>query len=265
MNCFLGFVLVRLVVWVLCRGWWTLCPGELCFRFQTSAERGLQQDVVTARMGQCGLNKVDKSLPDMQELRRRVETLRSCLLTTFFCSSAAALVGAIRRMGKVLPLPDPALLSSLGLSLGSLFLFRRVHKLSCDVSRALGCIMGYDHSSAVRVVRDGSVKEVEASLLVPGDMIIVSRGHVSADCRILSAEGLVVEPVSGTSFTASTARGEEDSEPRVSDCAVLAHSEVVGGRGLAMVTRTGENVNVIRVLSRLNKLSMLELTLIDVT
>ena len=41
---------------------------------------------------------------------------------------------------------------------------------------------------SVRVRRDGEVREVQASLLVPGDLILLEAGNfVAADCRLLES------------------------------------------------------------------------------
>ena len=95
------------------------------------------------------------------------------------------------------------------------------------------------------VIRDGNLKQIDSSLLVPGDLIVLEAGNlVPADARIVSVMGLSIEE--------STLTGETHPIEKV--CTPLKLSElpiaeqknmafsgtmVISGHGHAIVTATG--------------------------
>ena len=48
-----------------CRGYWTLCPGEVTLRFHTSISLGLSTSAHQALSGKCNSNKLPASLPEL--------------------------------------------------------------------------------------------------------------------------------------------------------------------------------------------------------
>ena len=97
-----------------------------------------------------------------------------------------------------------------------------------------------------RVVRDGSVADVETEGIVPGDVLVVGSGsRVAADATLLEAYGLQADESSltGESLPAAKSAGE----------AIYAGTLVVAGEGRAEVTATG-------LASRFGKISALAQT-----
>ena len=103
------------------------------------------------------------------------------------------------------------------------------------------------------VLRDGRTREIEATALVPGDVIIVEAGQsVPADARLLTAtelrtneapltgESLPVDKDAGAVLDAGTPLAE-----RV-NCIYMS-TAVVAGSGRAVVTATGMNTEVGRI------------------
>jgi cation-transporting ATPase I len=98
-------------------------------------------------------------------------------------------------------------------------------------------------SPTARVRRDGRVKTIAASDLVPGDILELATGdRVAADARLLSAEGLEADEsaLTGESLpVAKTATGGTDS-CRI----VLEGSDVTSGTGRAVVFAVGSQTRM---------------------
>ena len=64
-------------------------------------------------------------------------------------------------------------------------------------------------SPICRVIRGGSVREIDPSELVPGDIIVLKTGDfVPADARLIKAEGLSVDE---SSLTGESVPAEKDA------------------------------------------------------
>lgn len=95
------------------------------------------------------------------------------------------------------------------------------------------------------VLRDGDTKQIDSTLLVPGDVIILESGNlVPADARIVSAMGLSIEE---STLTGETHPIEKIAAPLNRDSLPIAErinmafsgTLVTAGRGYAIVTDTG--------------------------
>ncbi|MBN1533114.1 MAG: cation-translocating P-type ATPase [Spirochaetes bacterium] len=107
----------------------------------------------------------------------------------------------------------------------------------------------------VRVRRDGEVREVPASQLVPGDIVLLEAGNVvPADMRILESGNLRIQEsaLTGESepIEKETAAMLEDSLP-LGDRRNMAFmgTSVTYGRGVAAVVATGMNTELGRIAS----------------
>ena len=101
-----------------------------------------------------------------------------------------------------------------------------------------------------RVARDGREQRVDASELVPGDIVRLESGDaVPADLRLLSCNGLEVDeaPLTGESTPVGKNADEElDDDAVVSErvTMVFAGSTVMNGSAAGMVCRIGEDTQV---------------------
>lgn len=100
------------------------------------------------------------------------------------------------------------------------------------------------------VVRDGEMKQLDSTLLVPGDVIILEAGNlVPADARIISVMGLSIEE---STLTGETHPIEKTTAPIGADAVPIAEQKnmafsgtiVVSGHGKAIVTATGMNTEL---------------------
>ncbi len=101
-----------------------------------------------------------------------------------------------------------------------------------------------------KVIRGGTVKEINAEELVPGDIIILEAGnYVPADCRLLESHNLKIEESSLTGETESILKNADmiaKKDVALGDMKNMAFmaSIVVNGTGKAVVTDIGMNTNV---------------------
>lgn len=98
---------------------------------------------------------------------------------------------------------------------------------------------------AVRVRRNGSLKKLSSTELVPGDIVLLEAGDlVPADCRLIEASNLRTQESALTgeseSVEKNTSRVADDNQP-LSDRSCMAYSGTVvtGGRAVGLVTATG--------------------------
>ncbi|AHH97013.1 cation-translocating P-type ATPase [Kutzneria albida] len=96
----------------------------------------------------------------------------------------------------------------------------------------------------VRALRDGVVTRVRAEDLVPGDAVLLAPGdQVPADCRVLTATGLLVNESALTGESVPVLKQPGDLPPGtpVADRTDMVHAGtlVTGGDGTVLVTATG--------------------------
>lgn len=94
-----------------------------------------------------------------------------------------------------------------------------------------------------KVMRDGSVRQIPAAELVPGDVILLTDGDIiPADCRLLEAFGVRVNNATITGESLPMARSAEHSgedEAQNSRNVLLAGTIMVSGEAKALVYATG--------------------------
>src|SRR5215213_5833315 len=94
------------------------------------------------------------------------------------------------------------------------------------------------------VVRDGHDTVVPVSVLVPGDILVVSAGSaIPADCRVLTSRDLFVNeaPLTGESYPVEKSEGQvPDATPLARRTnAIFMGTHAVSGTARAVVVRTG--------------------------
>ena len=104
-------------------------------------------------------------------------------------------------------------------------------------------------SPHARVLRDGSPKEIDAAMVVPGDILILETGdRVAADARLLSAEELQVDESAFTGESVPVAKNPEvvGQDTPVADRKNMVYmsTSVTGGRGRAVVMATGMRAEI---------------------
>ncbi len=105
----------------------------------------------------------------------------------------------------------------------------------------------------VKVIRENKHKEIDSSLIVPGDIIVIEPGTViSADARILSSNNLTVNEsvLTGESIGVNKNIEVANDNEISKKCMLYAATSVMTGRALAVVTKTGINTEVGKIAQK---------------
>ena len=99
--------------------------------------------------------------------------------------------------------------------------------------------------NATKVVRSGAVRQVPATGLVPGDVILLEAGDIlPADCRLVEAFSVRVNNATVTGESLPASRDAEpcnESEPMHARNTLLAGTSLVSGEAKALVFATGSH------------------------
>ncbi|XGI83987.1 cation-translocating P-type ATPase [Halorutilales archaeon Cl-col2-1] len=114
--------------------------------------------------------------------------------------------------------------------------------------RAISSLMELATPTA-KVRRGGETEEIDSKEVVPGDIILLEQGDsVPADARLLEAESLETteSALTGESEQVSktTERVDADATVAERENTVFRGTDVVRGRGVAVVTRTGMDTEI---------------------
>jgi Ca2+-transporting ATPase len=108
------------------------------------------------------------------------------------------------------------------------------------------------------VVRDGEPTTVDATAVVPGDVVLLRRGdRVPADGRVLDGRGLELDEsaLTGESMPVPKGAAAVDDEAAVADRSSVAHGGtiVTSGHGRAVVFATGDRTELGRISAMLRE------------
>ncbi len=110
------------------------------------------------------------------------------------------------------------------------------------------------------VVRDGHVQEIDARLLVPGDLVLIEAGgRVPADLRLLSATDLVCDEslLTGESAPVHKTVTTADATPEVNArLMAFAGTLVTRGRGRGSIAATGAATEIGKIAAEIGKASV---------
>ena len=111
-----------------------------------------------------------------------------------------------------------------------------------------------------RVMRDGREREVDASELVPGDIVLIEAGaKVPADCRVVHATALEADEslLTGESVTVAKTSDPVDAEAPVADRRNMLFMGTVATRGhaRALVSATGGATELGRVAGAVQRIA----------
>jgi len=113
-------------------------------------------------------------------------------------------------------------------------------------------------SPRCRVMREGSIKEIDTEELVPGDVVLLAAGDkVPADGRLIDAKHILVDEAS---LTGESVAVDKQVAPLEAETRLLGEkrnmtflgTSVVKGRGVFVVTATGKSTEMGKVASSLS-------------
>jgi Ca2+-transporting ATPase len=208
--------------------WHAMEPDEAIEKLDSSAD-GLSQSRAHGRLGETGPNalEAEEGVSPIRLLARQVHNPLIYLL-----AGAAALSLLVDHR------VDAAVIAGV-IVLNTLLGF-------VQEWRAEGALAALRRMAAprARVLRDGRPIEIDASEVVPGDVLMLETGHrLAADARLISADALQVDESALTGESQPVAKRPErlDEETSMADRTnmVWMATNVTGGRGRAVVTATG--------------------------
>ncbi len=207
---------------------------EEVFKSLVTSERGLSEDEARRRLHEYGLNEI-------KEVRKKPLYLRFVSQFTHFLAILLWLAAALCFLSEYLH-PGEGMLS-LGLAIigvivvNAVFTFMQEYRAEKAVE-ALKRLLPFN----VKVLRDGSMKEIPAGEVVPGDVFLLSEGDkIPADSRLIDFNILMVNnaPLTGESESRPRSHGPFEGEALDSPNIVFAGTLVVSGSGKAVVFSTG--------------------------
>ncbi len=204
-------------------------------RLGTDPERGLTAGEATRRLAAVGANDIE-GVPPVPTWRKIVAQFRSPLIYLLVAALAASL--AVWLVEGAAGWPVDAVVIGVILVLNAALGYTQ----EARAERAVEALARMTAATAT-VVRDGAQRQVAASGLVPGDVLLLREGDaVAADARLLSATGLHVSEAALTGRSAPIGKDARTlTEPaglgdRVD--MVFEGTAVIAGAGRAVVTAT---------------------------
>jgi Mg2+-importing ATPase len=220
---------------------WSLTPAAIMQRLGSSPE-GLSQTEAARRLAKYGANAVEDR-ESLSAVRLFLRQLANPLVWILIFGAAVALsLGEWLNAGIILAI----VLGSTILSFSQEFqASAAVAKLSSRLARMIS------------VQRDGSPRSMNVSLLVPGDIVLLSAGNlVPADGAILEARDFLVSEaaLTGESYPVEKAPGVVaiDAPPAQRTNSVFLGTSVRSGTAKVLVTETGKRTIFGRIASRLS-------------
>lgn len=224
--------------------WYRLETSALSGVLETDLEQGLTETQAAERLNKYGPNQ----LPAKQKTPAWVIFLSQFKSLIILLLVAAAAVSLI--LGDILEAAAIAVVIILNAIIGFIMEFRAAKAM--DALRALVTVRA-------KVIRDGRLREVDAAVLVPGDLISFEEGdRLPADARLAIADRLATVEASLTG----------ESEPVEKDPAALMQNDmslgdrhnmvfsgtsVARGSGSAVVVATGERTEIGRISALLEE------------
>lgn len=216
--------------------WHTQKIQELTQQLKTNPEKGLSENEALSRLKQYGPNQLEQK-PGKSLLRMFAEQLNNALIYVLF---AAVIVTVMLQeyIDAVIILVVIAVNAVLG-----------VYQEK-KAGKALESLQQLTFPKST-VKRDGKITEIDASKLVPGDLVMLQAGQlITADLRLTESNSLQVEEsaLTGESVPVDKDASKvlDDSEMPIGDRINMAfmNTTVTHGRGEGVVVATGMQTEI---------------------
>ena len=221
--------------------WYNTPAKEIEKHFHTDMENGLHQKKAEAYLQKYGKNQLAHKKPDSM-LKNFIDQFKDFMIITLLI--AAGISFAVSCLEHRMDLIEPSIILAIVIINAILGVVQEA-----KARRSLEALKNLSAPLAL-VYREGELKQIDSSLLVPGDLIVLEAGNlVPADARIISVMGLSIEESTLTGETnpidKSTSPLHQENLP-VAEQVNMAFSGtlVISGHGLAIVTATGMNTEL---------------------
>ncbi len=226
------------------RPWHAISSGEALVALGTSRGAGLSNEDAQARLDECGPNSLAE--PARRTLLQQFAAQFKEFLVVLLLISA----GVSAAVGEVEDALVIAVIVVLNAVIGVAQERRAENALDALKKMA---------SPRARVVRSGQPRLVEASNLVPGDIILIEAGDsVPADARLVESAMLKLDESSLTGESVPVDQNADvilDEDVPLGDRVNMVHmgSSVTYGRGVAVVAATGMSTQMGRIAAMLQE------------
>lgn len=223
--------------------WPQLSPEQALQIMGVPSDWGLADEEAQVRLNYFGPNKL-KEVKKRNFWSRMLDQFRDFLVQALMGSTAICLI-----MGEVID----------AFAILSILTVNAVIGASQE-QRASGALEALKELTApnAKVIRGGRLVRIQASELVPGDIVLLEQGDiVPADARLLNVTGLEVEEsaLTGESFPVTKQHQAMVSCVQLFDCdnMVFQGTNVVKGRARAMITATGMETEIGKIAGLLQE------------
>ncbi len=222
--------------------WHTLDAQKTLLELGSNPETGLTSQQVTERLEQYGSNELEETA-GRSAWEILIDQFKNIMLLMLI---AVAMISGILdlialRQGKIegVPFKDTIAILLIVILNGVLGYLQESR-----AEKALAALKSLS-SPKVRVIRDGKTQEIDGKELVPGDIMLLEAGvQVSADGRLVEESNLQIREAALTGEAQAVNKQVDidlDQETSLGDRINLVYqgTEVIQGRGTAIVTGTG--------------------------
>lgn len=221
--------------------WQTLNLSELKHKLKTNYQYGLTADDVSRHFQEYGENKLDDTPKESLIIKFFKQFNDFMIIILIIASIVSAVIEKIQGSNDYLD----------SIIIIAIVVFNAIMGIvqEAKAEKSLEALQNMT-APVVKVRREGRIKQVHSSELVPGDIVILEAGNfVPADCRLISAFNLKAEESSLTGETVPIDKNAAvilDEKVGIGDCVnmVFATTVIVNGHGEGVVVETGMNTKV---------------------
>ena len=222
---------------------WSLEPEAVLTRLDSHKTDGLTTDQVTTRSKKFGKNEFDRS---------KKASPAHIFLRQFYSPLILILCAAIVLTAWLGEWLDASIISFAVLINAALGFFQEY-----KAERALSALNSYINNR-VRVIRDDQEIEIDARMLVPGDLIHVTHGNrISADARIVRSIDCKIDEsiLTGESLPVEKNTNKITAASPLADRTnmLFGGTLIVNGSAFAVVTATGRNTEIGKLATLVNQ------------
>ena len=225
---------------------WHTKEVEAVFDELDTSQDGLSSDQAGKRLDEYGPNELEE---------RGIRSPLSVLLSQFADTMVIILIVAAV-ISFFLDEPTDAIMILIIVVLNAILGFTQEYR----AEKAIAALKKMSVPT-VRVRRNGQIKEVEATTLVPGDIVLFEAGdRVPADCRVVESVNLRAEEAALTGESVPVDKMEkklEDEKMPIGDQKnmVFMGTAITYGRGSAVVVETGMNTELGNIADMLQQVT----------
>ena len=221
--------------------WQTLNLSELKHKLKTNYQYGLTADEVNRRFQEYGENKLDDKPKEGIIIKFFKQFNDFMIIILIIASIVSAVIEKIQGSNDYLD----------SIIIIAIVVFNAIMGIvqEAKAEKSLEALQNMT-APIVKVRREGRIKQIHSSELVPGDIVILEAGNfVPADCRLINAYNLKAEESSLTGETVPIDKNAAvilDEKVGIGDCVnmVFATTVIVNGHGEGVIVETGMNTKV---------------------